>query len=470
MSEVRRAGSSPDADLVVLGGGPGGYVAALHAARAGLDVVLVEESALGGVCLNEGCIPSKALIHAAEVVAGHGTQSTWFDNLAAAGGGPDVASIRSWQDDIVGRLRAGVAQLLDGAGVTVLSGQGSLDGPGQIVVTGTDAREVTAPQQIIATGSAGIGLEVLPLDGQRVVGSAAALHPPADTGAVVVVGGGYIGLEFASAYTDLGWQVTVVERLDRLLPTMDERLARAVHQDLTSRGVTVRCGTTVTGDDGTAVGISDSEGTDTLEADLVIVAVGRAPRSGGLGLDTVGVETDERGFITVDPSRRTTGTGIYAIGDVTAGPALAHAAMAAGRVAALVAAGLDRTYEPAAVPAVVYTRPELATVGLTPKEAEARGIPVEVHAVGLSANARSLTLGAAGGTAQIVVATGRGLLLGAQLAGPGVGEIIGTLALAIEMGATVEDLAVTVLPHPSISEVLTEVSLAALGDPRHGRR
>lgn len=457
-------GSGADTDLIVLGGGPGGYVAAIRAAAAGMAVVLVEEAALGGVCLNEGCIPSKALIHAAEITAGHGMPKGLGPVI---GTDADMAAIRHWQTDVVDRLRAGVAQLLKNAGVTVLRGRGRLDGPERVVISGTDNQDLTAPQRILATGSTPRPLPVLPFDDTRIVSSTHALSPPDQQGRVVVVGAGYIGLELASAYRDLGWHVCVVEIASRVLPTMDPALASLVHRDLTSRQVEVLCDHQVVSDDGTTMHVRGPDGDLQLEADLVIVAVGRSPRTHDVGLQTVGNPVDEHGFVRVDDTRRTAAQGLYAIGDVTPGPALAHTAMHEGTVAAEVAAGLPRHYRPAAVPAVVYTRPELATVGLTHDQASERGIDAQVHQVALSGNARALTLGAGQGLARLVVARERGVILGAQLAGPGVGELIGTLALAIEMGATVTDVAATIYPHPSVSEVLGEVALLAEGTPHH---
>ncbi len=456
-----------DADLVVLGGGPGGYVAAIRAAQEGLAVVLVEEATLGGVCLNVGCIPSKALIHAAEIVAGHGLPGGMQPvNVTDV----DMAGIRCWQADVVDRLRAGVAHLLNSAGVTVLRGRGRRDGPRRVVISGEDARDLTAPQRILATGSQPRPLSVLPFDGSRVLSSTDALAPPDRQGRLVVVGAGYIGLELASAYRDLGWHVSVVEIASRVLPSMDATLASLVHHDLEGREVDVLCNHQVVADDGATMQVRGPDGDLRLDADLIIGAVGRTPRTGDVGLETVGNPVDNDGFVVVDDARRTDAEGLYAIGDVTPGPALAHTAMHEGTVAAEVAAGLPRHYRPAAVPAVVYTRPELAMVGLTHDQATQRGVDAEVHEVAMTGNARALTLGSGPGLARLVVARGRGVILGAQLAGPGVGELIGTLALAIEMGATAEDVAATIFPHPSVSEIIGEVALIAAGTPRHASR
>ena len=456
-----------DSDLTIIGGGPGGYVAAIRAAQCGLGVTLVEEAELGGVCLNEGCVPSKALIHAAEAVNG----DTGGTKVVADGA--DIPAIVRWQQDIVDKLRSGISTLLKTAGVGVIRGTGRLDGPGRVLVTPSGSapdETITTRDIIVATGSRARALPDWPFDGQRVVTPADALTPPGASGTVVVVGGGYIGLELASAYRDLGWEVVIVEAAARILPMLDEDMAEAVERDLVRRGIEIRKEHRLERDDGRVVTASGPSGIERYTADLIIVAVGREPRTAAIGLETVGVDRDEHGLLPVDERRRTSNPSVYAIGDVTPGPALAHKAMHEGIVAAEVAAGHVAAFDPAVIPAVVYTRPEVATVGLRLDEAGRRGIDARCFDVPLTVNARALTLGAgATGIARLVVERERGLVLGAQLVGAGAGELISSFALAIELGALAEDLARTIFPHPSLSELIGETAHLAVGSPVHVR-
>jgi dihydrolipoamide dehydrogenase len=456
--------------LVVLGGGPGGYVAAIRAAQLGIATTLIEEHQLGGVCLNEGCVPSKALIHDAAKV------ETWIRELRIETGMIDerFAASAAERARTVDTLRAGVGGLLRANGVATMAGRGVLVGPHQLEVVGPDgALTLEFGNVILATGSEAIVPRGLERDGTFVVTARDVLTLESRPSHVVVIGGGYIGLELASALHHFGSQVTVVEATDRLLPGIDTELADQLHRHLVRRGITIELETTVVrAADGevemraTHQSAAVSPSTRTLRADVVVVAVGRRPRSHGIGLECAEIPTTPSGHVEVDEALRTCVPHIRAIGDLTPGPALAHRAMAQGRVVAESIAGHRVRFDPAAVPAVVFTSPEIATVGLQLTDALGRGLDAVQTRFPFSANARGLTLGG-DGFGLLVHERSTGLVLGVHLIGPGVGELIGTATLAIEMGAVIDDLAGTIFPHPTLSEVVGELAELAADRPVH---
>lgn len=452
------------ADLVVVGGGPGGYVAAIRAAQLGLDTIVVDDAELGGVCLNEGCVPSKALIHDARELADDHRRGLVADDGVA----PRFAESLQHRTKIMAKLRTGIGSLLDTNGVAHLRGRGRFVEPGRLqVTTDGEPQTVAFAQAIVATGSEAIVPADIGYDGTFVVTAREVLaldEPPAR---VVVVGGGYIGLELASALVRFGSSVTVIEAMDRLVPAMEPELTTALGKHLRADGIDVRLSTTVrSAADGTVVVERDGERSE-IDADLVVVAVGRRPRTADIGLDTLGAEVDAAGHVVVDDRLATTAPGVFAIGDVTAGPALAHRASAQGKVAAEAAAGRPATFDPAAIPAVVFTTPEMASVGLTVAEALDAGVAEATQVkFPLAANARGLVEGGTG-FGLLVFDAATGLVLGAHLIGPSVGELIGTAALAIEMGAVVDDVAGTIFPHPTISELYGELGDIAQGLPIH---
>lgn len=458
-------------DVVVVGGGPGGYVAAIRCAQLGRRTTLIEAADLGGVCLNEGCVPSKALIHDATDLANQRSRGEWTDATSLANRLVDLAQHR-W--GIVGTLRDGIAGLLKANRITVVRGVGRFTGRHTIDVTTADGvTALTFDTAIVATGSEVIVPRGIGVDGTFVVTSREVLaldHLPARS---VVVGGGYVGLELASALHDLGSQVIVVEAQDHVLGSIPRELGDHVREQLVKRGLDLRTSTSVVGVERPTVVVSSAGATQRLETDLVVVAVGRRPRTADLGLEALGVAVTPTGHVEVDETLQTTTPGIFAIGDITPGPALAHRAMAQGRVAAEVACGRRRRFDPAAVPAVVFTTPEVATVGWSLEEARTAGVDAQQTRFPLAANARSLTLGQ-GGFGILVHETATGRVLGLHLAGPSAGELIGIGALALEMGATVEDLGATIWPHPTLSEMVGELGEAAGGHPVHispiGRR
>jgi len=449
--------------LVVLGGGPGGYSAAIRAAQQGVATTLVEEADLGGVCLNEGCVPSKALIHDAGQVA----RDVSLGLIGQAEAATRFTASHADRAGTVGRLRDGVAGLLRANGVKTLTGRGTIADPHTLrVVKGDEVLDLRFDELIVATGSEPVVPPGLEIDGEFVVTAREVLELEHRPGRAVVVGGGYIGLELAGALNGFGTEIVVVEATDRLLPGIEPALADHLGNHLNGNAIDVRLNTRVVAASDGSVSVSGPDGDSVLEADVVVVAVGRRPRTSGLGLDAAGVTVSDSGHLEVDDQLRTGVAHVRAIGDITPGPALAHRAMMQGLVAAESIAGNSVTYQPAAVPAVVFTSPEIATVGLRLDEAVERGLDARQVRFPLTASARGLTMGT-DGFGLLVHDVPSGLVLGVHLVGPGVGEMIGTATLAIEMGAVLDDLAGTIFPHPTISEIFGELADLALGVPKH---
>ena len=454
-------------DVLVIGGGPGGYAAALRAAALGKSVTLVERDRIGGVCLNVGCIPSKALIHAADLAAAGGEAAEMGIDLTATA---DMARVQQWIAGVVGRLTGGVEGLLRAAKVTVIPGTARFATARRVAVwQGDDSQFFEATSVIVATGSRPVELAELPFDGHRVLDSTAALALDHIPDRLVVVGAGYIGVELGTAFAKLGAAVTLVELTDGILPGMPAGLARVVERALGGRGVDLHVGTKALGIDGDDLVVEGPRGEHRLPVSVVVVAVGRRPNTDTLGLEQAGIRLAAGGLIPVDPARKAA-KGIYAIGDVTAGPALAHKATAEAEVAALSAAGRLAAFDPATVPAVVFSDPEVATVGLTAEQAEAEGADVVSFTFPLAASGRAVSLGRTAGSVEVVAERGDGTVLGVHLAGPAVAELAFGAALAVEMGATVEDLALTIAPHPTISEAISEAAKGAAGRPLHTHR
>lgn len=463
-------------DVLVIGGGPGGYTAALHAARLGGSVTLVERDRLGGVCLNTGCIPSKALIHAAEAAALPAAASDWGVDLDAR---VDMGRVQGWIGKVVDRLTGGIEELLRASGVSVVRGTARFATARRVVVWEGDPGAGGVPQgeakffefhraAIVATGSRPLELPALPIDGVRVLDSTAALALDHVPPRLAVVGGDYIGVELGTAFAKLGSQVVIVELAPRLLPEMPAPLGQVVERSLPRQGVDVLLETTPLGVDGDDLVVEGPTGKRSLPVDAVIVAGGRAPNTDGLGLEQAGVRLGEDGLVVVEPSRRAA-RDVYAIGDVTPGPALAHKATAEARVAAESAAGRPAAFDPAVIPAVVYCDPQVATVGATAEQATAAGADATTFRFPLAASGRALTLGRSEGHVEVVADRADGTVLGVHMVGPGVAELAAGAALAVEMGATVEDLALTIAPHPSVSEAIAEAAMAAAGRPLHVR-
>jgi dihydrolipoamide dehydrogenase len=451
--------SDHDFQVVVLGSGPGGYTAAFRAADLGLRVALVERhERLGGVCLNVGCIPSKALLHAAKVIGD-------AEDMAAHGitfGTPkiDLSGLIDWKQSVVDRLTGGLGQLAKQRSVEVIRGEARLNGPNSLRVSDTSSgdggREVSFDNCIIAAGSESAQIPGLP-DDPRVIDSTGALSPDSIPGRMLVIGGGIIGLEMACVYEALGTKVTVVEMLDQLIAGADPDLVKPLARRLTDRGVEVLLGTRVEGVRAQKNGVKvEIEGVGGRIFDRVLVAVGRVPNGHAIDAGAAGVRVDERGFIPVDASMRTNVPGIYAIGDIVGGPMLAHKATHEAKVAAEVIAGDDVTFDARAIPSVAYTDPEVAWMGLTETAAKADGIEYEVQKFPWAASGRALGLGRPEGLTKLLVGVGAdaGRVLGCGIVGVGAGDLISEAVLALEMGADAQDIALTVHPHPTLSETV----------------
>jgi dihydrolipoyl dehydrogenase len=462
----RGAPADIHADVLVLGAGPGGYTAAFRAADLGRRVVLVERDArLGGVCLNVGCIPSKALLHAAGVI----TQAA---ALAAHGvdfGAPhlDFAALRAHKDEVVARLTGGLAKLAAQRKVEVLTGTGRFVGPQRAVVeTAKGERSIAFEHAILAVGSRPRTLSGLP-DDPRVLDSTSALEVEASVERLLVIGGGVIGLEMATVYDALGAQVSVVEVLPELLAGVDPDLVRPLQRRIQKRYTGIYLETQVSGveaaHDGLHVRFEGAKAPEAAVFDRVLVAVGRASNADGAALERAGVQVDAHGFVAVDQKLRTNVPHIFAIGDVTGPPLLAHRAMHQGRIAAEVIAGLPAAFDAKSVPSVAYTDPEVAWTGLTARAAQAQGVEVEKSVFPWAASGRALGMARSEGATMLLFAAGAGPLLGAGIVGSHAGELIAEAGLAIELGADAEDLALTVHPHPTLSETLGLAAEMATG-------
>lgn len=456
---------------VVIGGGPGGYTAAIRLAQLNRDVILVEkDSSLGGACLNRGCIPSKALIHATD----------WaLEARQAHRMGIEVGDIRvdlprlvKWKDSIVSKLTGGVRFLCEKNGVDIITGTASFSSDRTI---GIDTREgpvtVEFEDAIIATGSSPLELPGFPVDNHLVIGSREALSLEEIPQRLLVIGGGYIGLELGSVFRKLGSNVTIVESLPDPVPSQDKEVIEVLKQRLQEleiklylqhRAETLEPGAParvhLRGPDGEMIPVA---------TDKILVSIGSSPNSHGLGLKEIGVTLDEKGYIKVDPSMRTSVPGIYAIGDVIGGPLLAHKAYREAKVAAEVIAGEPSAFDNVVIPAVVYTDPEISWAGLSEKEAREKGFEVVTGTFPFRASGRALTLNATQGFVKTVADASTKRILGVTIVGNGASEMISEAVLAIEMGAFLDDLAQTIHPHPTLSESLLESVESALGHAIH---
>lgn len=458
-------------DVVVVGAGPGGYPAAIRAAQLGKGVLLVERDRLGGECLNYGCIPSKALIHTANLV--HALEGLSERGVTTGPAKIDVTKLQAWKGSVVERLTSGVAQLCKGNGVEVLFGSALFTGARSLRIErrGGGAEELEFDAAIIATGGRPSDLPAFRFDGRRVISTKEALELPTIPPSLLVIGGGVSGLEIGTFYAKLGSKVTVVEILEQLLPGIDEEVVRIVARKLKRLGIEAHVKSQAKGwreAEGRAlVDFETPEGPRVVKADVILVTVGRRGNTEGLGLDRAAVTTDAKGHVLVDRQGRTSNPHVFAIGDVAGPPYLAHKATREGLIAAEVIAGRDVAFDVRAMPAAIFTDPEVATVGLQEKEAAARGTKVLVGKVPFAAIGRALTTGESDGFVKLVADADSKALLGAQIVGPDASDLISELALAIEMGATVEDIALTVHPHPTLPEGIMESAEAALGRAIH---
>jgi dihydrolipoamide dehydrogenase len=455
---------------VVIGAGPGGYVAAIRAAQLGKDVILVEKhERLGGVCLNVGCIPSKALIHAADLA--HEVRGASKIGLTVEGLYVDLPRMVEWKDGIVQRLTSGVSFLCEKNGVEVVRGRAEFLSDRKLAVESDDERvEIEFESAIVATGSRPMELHGFPPDGERVIGSTEALSLQAVPERFVVIGAGYVGLELGMVYAKLGSKVSIIEFLPELTPDLDPEVAKVLARRLKQLKIdlylTHQAHRFEPGDPSLVVAQGPEEELR-LEADVVMMGVGRVPNSDGLGLDTIGVETDDKGFITVNDRQQTSVPGIYAIGDVVGGALLAHKAYQEAKVAAEVIAGEPAAFDSVSVPAVIYTDPEVAWTGLTEREATEQGYNVVTGTFPFSASGRAMSLNSTDGFVKAIGDADSKRLLGIIAVGRSVSEFIGEATLALEMGGFLEDVGLTIHPHPTMSEALQEAVEAALGRAVH---
>jgi dihydrolipoamide dehydrogenase len=439
-----------DFQVVVLGSGPGGYTAAFRAADLGLRTALIERhERLGGVCLNVGCIPSKALLHAARVIAEAEEMATHGVSFGAPS--VDLPKLLEWKQSVVDKLTGGLVGLAQRRDVEVIHGIGTLTGPTSLSV---GDREITFENLIIAAGSQAATIPGLPED-ERIIDSTGALSPESVPGRLLVIGGGIIGLEMACVYDALGAKVTVVEMLDHLLTGCDSDLVRVLAKRIGSRYEDVllssRAESIKAQKNGLKVEISE---VGARMFDRVLVAVGRVPNGHAIGAEAAGVTVDDRGFIPVDSQLRTNVPGIYAIGDIVGEPQLAHKAMHEAKVAAEVISGLDVSFDAKTIPSVAYTDPEVAWMGLTETRAKADDVEYEKAIFPWSASGRALGLGRDEGMTKLLFERGSQRLLGAGIVGVGAGDLISETVLALEMGANAEDIALSVHPHPTLSETV----------------
>ena len=468
--------------VLVIGAGPGGYVAGIRSAQLGLDTIVVEGDKAGGTCLIRGCIPSKAIIHAAERFESLRQHSADGGHMGLSVKGEaevDMVGLVSWKDSIVDRLNKGVEGLLKAAGADLIKGWANFDGPKSCTVDSSSGSvRIEAENVIIATGSSHIDLPFMPCDEEFVLSSSGALDLESLPKSVAIVGGGYIGLELGCALAKLGSEITVVEGMSSVLAIMDKEIRRplelwlkkhkvSVHTDALARGVEIKG----RGASKKAELTFEKEGTEhRVKVDKVLVTVGRKPNTKGWGLENTGVRMDGSGrFIRTDRQCRTSVPGVYAIGDVSGEPMLAHKASAEGEMVAEIIAGHKREFDKIAIPAIVFTEPEIVSVGLTPDEAEERGEEIIVGKFPLAANGRALSLEAekTGGFIRVTARESDHVILGVQAVGSHVAELHSEFVLALEMGALLEDVAGTVHAHPTMSEAFHESVLKTLGHAIH---
>ena len=458
-----------ETDTIVIGAGPGGYVAAIRAAQTGQKVTVIEREYVGGVCLNVGCIPSKALIS-----VGHRfEQAKHSDDMGVIV--PEVKmdfkKAQAFKDSVVKKLTGGVSGLLKGNNIEVVKGEAYFHDANSLrVITENSAQTYTFKNAIIATGSRPVEIPTFKFS-KRVLNSTGALSLQEVPEKLVVIGGGYIGTELGSAYANLGSQVTILEGGKDILAGFEKQMTTIVKKGLKKKGVTIETEALAQGVEETETGVTvkyEVKGeAKTLDADYVLVTVGRRPNTNDMGLEEIGIEFGERGLLKVDKQGRTNIPNIYEIGDIVPGPQLAHKASYEGKVAAEAIAGQKSVVDYLAIPAVCFTDPEMATVGLTEAQAKEEGFEVSAGKFPFAANGRALALNETEGFVKLVARKEDGLLLGAQIIGVGASDMIAELGLAIEAGMTLEDVAMTIHAHPTLGEITMETAEVALGNPIH---
>ncbi|MED0656573.1 dihydrolipoyl dehydrogenase [Anoxybacillus ayderensis] len=458
-----------ETETLVVGAGPGGYVAAIRAAQLGQKVTIVEKGNLGGVCLNVGCIPSKALIsagHRYEIATHSQDMGIFAENVKV-----DFAKVQEWKAGVVKKLTGGVEGLLKGNKVEIVRGEAYFVDENTVrVMTENSAQTYKFKNAIIATGSRPIELPTFKFS-KRVLDSTGALNLPNIPKSMVVIGGGYIGTELGTAYANFGTKITILEGADEILSGFEKQMSAVVRRRLKKKGVDVFTNALAKGveerEDGVTVTFEVNGETKTIDAEYVLVTVGRRPNTEEMGLEQIGVKMTERGLIEIDKQCRTSVPNIYAIGDVVAGPPLAHKASYEGKIAAEAIAGHPSEIDYLAIPAVVFSDPECASVGYFEKQAIEEGIDVITAKFPFGANGRALALNETDGFLKLVLTKDDGVIIGAQIVGPNASDMIAELGLAIEAGMTAEDIAMTIHAHPTLGEITMEAAEVALGSPIH---
>lgn len=450
-------------DVIVIGSGPGGYHAAIRAAQLGQRTACIEKEYVGGVCLNVGCIPTKALLHAAQVL----NESKHASGFGINFGQPEIniQALNKWKNKTVAKLTGGVKSLLKGNGVDLVMGNATLQDTQKVSISNSEGdKELTTKKIILATGSEPVSIPGFEVDNETVIDSTGALTLNEVPKRFLAIGGGAIGLEFADIYNAFGAEVTVVEFMEHIVPASDSDATKELQKALKAKSITIKTKTKAISQKKTAAGIEvileSEEKQETIVVDKILVAVGRKPRSKNLGLEAIGVQVNEQGYIPINEHMQTTVPTIYAIGDVARQPLLAHKAMKEGLVAAEHASGLTSAYD-TIVPSVVYTSPELASVGMSETEAKESGRKLRIGIFPLAASGRAMTLGVKSGLIKVIADEETDTFLGFHMVGPNAGDIVSEATLAIEMGATLEDIALTQHAHPTIAESLMEAAEAA---------
>lgn len=463
---------NPSGNIVIIGSGPGGYVAAIRLGQLGRSVTLIEKDKIGGVCLNVGCIPSKALITASKLVKNAKNASKMGIDASVS---VDIARLQEWKEGVVGKLTGGVLQLLKSYKVKIIRGSASFVSPTQLQVEepGGHKNPLDFESAIVATGSSPIEIPSAKFDGKRIISSTEALSLSVPPKRMLIVGGGVIGLEIGMAYANLfGTELIVVELMDQLLPGVDLELVNIVSRSLQKMNAKIhlksKVKSAVADSNVVKATFETPDGKEQLaEVDYVLVSIGRKPNSTSLGLDAAKVEVDQKGFVKVDKQMRTSSQNIFAIGDVVGGLLLAHKATREGIVAAEVISGMNSSFDNNAIPSAIFTDPEIAIVGMSPTEISSKGIAARTGKFPFLANARALATTEPEGFTKIVGEKESGLVLGVGIVGPEASDLISEATLAMEMGATLEDVALTIHPHPTLPETIMEGAENALGKAIH---